>query len=64
MWLFVLFFLFSLDCFSGKFVEIWAKILSSLKNVPTPTPVLRLAGHIQMLFFCFFLISGFCLFIG
>jgi len=57
MWLFLFFLiLFSLDYFSDKFVEIWAKILRTPKNLPAPTPVLRLAGHIHMhfsgVFFC------------
>ena len=49
---------FSLEYFSGKFVEIWAKILRTHKTLPAPTPMLRLAGHIDMLFFwCFRLLS-------
>jgi len=31
---------FSLECFSGKFGEIWAKILRTRKNLPAPTPML------------------------
>jgi len=30
---------FSLDSFSGKFAEIWAKILCTPKNLPAPTPM-------------------------
>ena len=45
---------FPLEYFSGKFVEIWAKILRTPKNLPAPTPMFRLAGHIDMLYFwCF-----------
>jgi len=33
---------FSLDSFSGKFAEIWAKILRTPKNLPAPTPVFQL----------------------
>jgi len=33
---------FSLDCFSGKFVEIWAKILRTTKNLIAPTPMFQL----------------------
>jgi len=45
---------FFLEYFSGKFVEIRAKIVRTPKNLPAPTPMLRLAGHIDTLFFwCF-----------
>jgi len=45
---------FSLENFSGKFVEIRAKIVRTRKNLPAPTPMLGLAGHIDTLFFwCF-----------
>jgi len=33
---------FSLDSFSGKFAEIWAKILRAPKNLPSPTPMFHL----------------------
>jgi len=33
--------LFSLEYFSCKFGEIWAKILRSPKNLPGPTPTVR-----------------------
>jgi len=34
---------FSLVCFSGKFGEIWAKILCTAKDLPAPT--LMLGGN-------------------
>ena len=33
---------FSLDSSSGKFAEIWAKILRIPKNLPAPTPMFQL----------------------
>jgi len=53
---FVFFIFIFFGLFSGKFVEIWAKILRTPKYLPAPSPVLRLAGHIHMhfsgVFFC------------
>jgi len=43
-----------LEYFSGKFVEIRAKLVRTRKNLPVPTPMLGLAGHFDTLFFwCF-----------
>ena len=53
---FVFLFLFSLEYFSGRFVEIWAKILRTPQNLPAPSPVLRLADHIHLLFFWCYLL--------
>jgi len=42
-----LWWLFSLDCFLGKFAEIWAKILRTPKNLPAPTPMFQLMHFID-----------------
>jgi len=35
-----------LEFFSGKFGEIWVKILRTLKNLPAPTPMVKdIARH-------------------
>jgi len=38
---------FSLDSFSGKFAEIWAKILRTLQNLPATTPMFQLHTFID-----------------
>ena len=34
--------------FSGKFGEIWAKILRTPKNVPAPTPMIATSNYLQI----------------
>jgi len=40
-----------LELFSGKFRDIWAKILRTPKNVPAPTPMPKMHGKLG----CFWL---------
>jgi len=54
---------FSLEYFSGKSVEIWAKFVRTPKNLPAPTRLLRPTWHVIFQMFSF-VISVFCLLFG